>query len=585
VFLCAGLIGLHQSSAALADSEPTPQTMTATELVARIAAGQPVQLEGTTIVGDLHLDGVETVRRVVRCTDCIFTGSIIGSNVIFDRVVDISGARVDGSIDFGGAAFHDAFLMGRTGTRSSIITGQVSFVLAAFEGRASFEGGRFGGDADFRLAQFFGDALFADAEVVGAARFNSTVFKARADFASAPAATSAEDNPSDLGGSPPLDLGCPAGTRHAFEGPTNFSAAAFAEKADFRQRCFGGPVTFAGATFGSADFSLVVFRKGAVFDDSSVDGVASFRVATFNRDLSFQHVVLRGPTDFEAATFDQSVEMFGTSAADSLSLDRVLVGGSIGLDKVQANGFQMSLSYLARISSEPVRERVLSMVEASARARGDLALANEAVFIKSSMETASTTGLPHWEGLAAEQIGGYLVKPFYPLRAFVFLLLIGTAVRSAAPVLARSFARTVARVRAPSTSIRGAMRMPNRAASARTKMSSSATAFYRHVVSLRPSRARTMKAGRAAAGFVNAVLKRAGMAALTVTRAASGSIHAAGNARPKDIESGEVRLTQYFAVLIAGSEWLAFKVLIGLFLIGLANSNPTFKQIVESVTR
>ena len=38
------------------------------------------------------------------------------------------------------------------------------------------------------------------------------------------------------------------------------------------------------------------------------------------------------------------------------------------------------------------------------------------------------------------------------------------------------------------------------------------------------------------------------------------------------------------AALLALAESFAYKVLFALFLIGLANSNPTFKQLVEAVS-
>jgi uncharacterized protein YjbI with pentapeptide repeats len=547
----------------------TPVSLAAADFVAEVVAGRPVELDGVTIVGDLDLQPVDTAHRVIRCTNCTFEGSVRASNVIFERVVDLSGSSIAGRLDFDGAIFRDTFLMRRTALRSASVGGPTSFSLAAFRGRASFEGVQLTGDADFRVAQFLGDASFGDADFGAEARFDSAIFSGQAQFSSSPAG-------GDVTAPDVLPSPCSTATRGAFGGPLSMAAVTFAQKADFRQRCFGGPATFTGATFGAADFTLAVFLGTADFDDSSIEGVASFRVTTFEDSLSFQHVVLGGPTDFEAAILLGPTELFGTSAADSLSLDKITTAAPLELDKVRANGFEMDLALLDQVEGEPVREDVLTMVEASARARGDLGLANEAAFQRAEMQTARAAGWDHAKGLAGELIAGYLVKPFYPLRAFIVLLIVGALVRTIgrlAPWITERF--TILRSRrglVPAFVGAGVFEANVTAGSTGSTGSTNAPG--------------SPASGRSVAAPARTSLLNASKLVVIIASSASATLRAAFRLKPHDVpaELGE-QLSAYGFAFLAGLEWLAFKILLALFLIGLANSNPTFKQLVEAVIR
>ncbi len=517
-------------------------TMPGSALVELIAAGKPVELDGATITGDVDLRPVDTVARVVRCTNCTFAGSILASNTIFNRVVDLSGATIAGAALFDGAVFRDAFLMRETTARPAAIDGLASFTLAAFNGRASFEGIRFASDADFRVAQFLADASFADAEVDGAGRFDGALFDGRAWFSGSPAGDVAPSGPV-------TQSGCPGTVRGVFVGPTSFTSVAFSDKVDFRQRCFGADAAFDGATFGAVDFSLAIFRDRATFDDASVDGAASFRVVQVFGDLSFQHVVLRGPATFEAAILHGKVQLAGTSASDSLSLDGVKVGSTLGLNKVQANGFEMDLDKLGSVPGGPVREAVLAMVESSARARGDLGLANEAEFQRSSLETDRAEGLDRTSGLLQREVAGYFVKPIYPLRAFAILFVVGMFVR----FLVRT----------------GALRRIGDVQLARPTL---ATLPARPSV----SRQAAMSASRSGLLSGSQVILDFAVSAESTFRAAFG-LKLTSDGEPPD------ELSEYGVAIARGAEWLTYKVLIAMFLLGLANSNPTFKQLFEAV--
>jgi uncharacterized protein YjbI with pentapeptide repeats len=517
--------------------EGTASRIPAGDIVDLILAEQPVDLDGVTVVGDLDLAAVDTVHRVFRCTNCAFEGAIAAANVIFERVVDFSGSSVAGEVDFQGAVFRDTYLMRQTPVRAAAVTGPTSFSLAAFHGRANFEGAQFLAEADFRVAQFLGDASFAAVDFGQDARFDSAIFAGRAQFTGS----------ASQGGS--------------FGGAAFFESVSFQGKADFRQRSFAGPATFGGSTFDTVDFTLAAFHDSATFDDASIEGAASFRVAQFYGGLSFQQVVLRGPADFEAALVFGEAEFHRTSAADRMSLHAIDPPTVLGLDQVRAADFQMDLELLDAIPSDGVRKDVLAMIASSARARGDIGLANDATFRRSRLETAQLTGVDRVLGLAGEFIGGYLVQPVYPLRALLLLVVVGAAVRTVAhlaPAVARRRSWWDLDSPAPDSTVA----RPDREEPGAVVKDPAARTDRRQEQLLRLSKALAIS-----------------------LRSVADTLRAAFRLKPRDVPARRREdLSAYGAVFLQGLEWLAFKTLIGLFLVCLANSNPTFKQLVEAVT-
>ena len=537
----AGVLLLAPAVAEGAESE-----VTGAEIVQLAVAGEPVDLDDVTVVGDVDLRPVETVSRIFRCTRCTFLGAITASNVAFERVVDLSGSQLQRGINFEGAVFGDAFLMRSIGEQAATIDEPAVFTLAAFEDRANFEGSQFRDGADFRVTQFAGDASFADASVIGDARFDSATFDGRAQFNGSSAVAS-------------------------IEGQANFTTAMFRDKADFRRRVFAGSATFAGAAFEAVDFTQARFGGVATFDDASVEGTCSFAAAKFEDDLHFVRVVLRGPTNFQAAQAEGEIDFVDTAAADRFDLRGLSTTKPIWLDRITAPGLQLDLSRLNNITSESVQIRVLGMIEAGARERGDIDLANEAAFRRSQIQTDLEDGVDRLVGQAGESVGGYLVQPFVPVRAIVLLVIIGTLVRAVArlvPAISkRRLAWDLTQTHAPAATGVGAM-----------AVTAPATLDPR-------SEAEQIESSPATQAAAHDVLLELSKAAATVARAFADTVRAAVRLRPQDIpERRRDELSAYGAALLAGAEWFAYKVLFALFLIGLANSNPTFKQLVEAVS-
>lgn len=69
---------------------PAPASMSGDEFVQR-AGSEGIDAQGLTITGDVDLRDVDRVGHLVACRDCTITGSLRAADVVFERVVDLSG--------------------------------------------------------------------------------------------------------------------------------------------------------------------------------------------------------------------------------------------------------------------------------------------------------------------------------------------------------------------------------------------------------------------------------------------------------------------------------------------------------------
>ena len=520
--LAAALFLAIQAATGSGVARAADAPMAADDLTARIAAGESVVLDGAVIVGNLILDLPDPVARAFRCTNCQFQGSIVAPDSVFARVVDLTGSTVNGDLDLRGSTFHGTFQMGGPAR----IGGDANLALAVFHGRASLAGTTIDGAFEAGAAQFLADASFAETSFGGPARFDAAIFSGRTLFSGASGGTA------------------------SFADVASFAGTVFETKVDFRQRQFLAGADFTGASFDVADFGLVEFDDAVTFDDTSFDDVASFRGATYYGDLSFRYVLLRGPTDFDAAVFGGRAEFFRTTATDGLTMREVIATQPLGLDQVSAVGFAMDRDQVDRIESSAVRQRVLAMVEAGARAAGNLDLANESAFAQAQLETDRAKDWARVAGMLNEQIAGYLLIPWYPLRAMLPLLLIGIAVRAASrlvPALA---------VHRPAWELAAAEPKEAKRGAARAKST--------------PRRRAVVGAGYVVGALLSSVID---------------AIRAAVRIKPRDVPEERREDPEAVAAAVVGFiEWAAYKVLIALVLVGLASSYPTFRQLVEALT-
>ena len=519
----------------------------ADDIVRMVAEGQPVELDGMVIIGDLDLHQIEQVPRTFTCTRCTFSGSIRASNVIFERMVDLSGSTVAEGIDFGGAIFRDAFLMRDSGGRPARVEGPASFSLADFGSRAIFDRAQFNNNVDFRVAQFDGDSSFAGASVAGDARFDSATFEGRAQFNGFPAISA------------------------TFGGLAGFTNSTFRAKADFRQRDFAGPAMFDGVSFDSVDFTLAEFFEDATFDGASIASSGVFRSTQFDGDFLFRGAVLRGPMDFQTTSVDGRADFSHSSASDRFVLSGLDPGKSMRLAGMTAPDLEMDLERVGEISGDHVQIEVLAMIEAGARARGDLDLANQAAYRRSQLQTASKDGVDQVAWQVSENVGGYLVQPLLPIRAMFALVLLGTFVRTVVMLAEAESRRRVATV--------------SRLAAAAVSAGGAAGVLAAPTGPGDPPPNADAAPKSPGLGVAHDLLLGLGKLAAYAVHACADTLRAAVRIRPQDIpDERRDDLAAYGVAVLVFAEWLAYKVLFALFLIGLANSNPTFKQLVEAVS-
>jgi hypothetical protein len=218
----------------------------------------------------------------------------------------------------------------------------------------------------------------------------------------------------------------------------------------------------------------------------------------------------------------------------------------------------MGVADALHVHGRSVQQAMLGMIQASAAARGDLSVANNARFELLSLESANLHGFRRWwDRLAYHGVAGYLVRPLYPLRALGLALVIDGLIRMAWRL------RAARRERAPDGAAAAGHETPEAAADA---------------------------PGREKEGSAVMVRSRAGAATLSATKALSALVEGIGEAlgaafRLKPGITVENR-EQVRAYLVAGVKWLeyfAYKILLALVLLTLANSNPTLRDLIDTV--
>jgi uncharacterized protein YjbI with pentapeptide repeats len=484
---------------------PPDRVVQASALVGRLASGQSVDEVGLRVEGDLSLRSVGTVARPFRCRECIFAGTIHATDVVFNSIIDLSGSILEGDVFLTGARLEAPFVIDGTQNRRSEIHGRVDLRLARFSDFASLDRTRLLGPIDATSADFTSAVSFAEAEFLSDAIFDRAQFGSSTSFAGA----STEG----------LRM-----ARTTFTGP-----------AVFQQHIFHGDADFSGATFrDTADFTSAEFEAKALFDSVRFHRGASFRlvVASF---ASFRGAQAAGPLVLDGAIFERGLSLAGFTALDSLSLRsiHIIAKNGLELDQLSASTLLLEVPTVDHVRGVPVQEDVLSLLEQSAKSSGDLPLANDARFRRLTLQ-ASRQGPIYrlFDRIILREIAGYLVRPFYPLRAIVFVLLLGAAVR-ALPTWVR-------RLRVPLLS-----------------------ALY-------PAIAHTDRLPSTNRSSFLVFLK-----------ALFASAHQAFTIRSGiDWQAEEAPTARMVAM---GCEWLAYKGLTAIFLLGLGNSNPTMRQIIDAV--
>jgi hypothetical protein len=512
--------------------------MSAAEFVRRVQAGETIDEQNLIVVGNVNLAPIGTVTRPIRCLQCDFQGRFDAPDVVFSRIVVLSGARFFGQVDLRGAEFQDRLVV-RSFIRAAVFQQLALFSLATFDDATAFDDATFNDEANFTSARFLGDASFVQTSFRSHARFNGTSFGGQALFTSSPQA-----GPQGTAGP------CGAPVKGTVHGQAQFTRAVFAGVADFRQRCFGGLADFSGATFESrANFSLATFAFGARFDDTGFQGDGQFLATRFRQPVSFARASASRSMDFEDAVFARDATFEGMAVSGSLSFDGSTFRGRVDLDRIIAGSLMMDVASVGRVTGVDTRARVLAMIETSDRIRGDLHSANDARYQLLSLENQRSSGAKRWiDAVFYRAVAGYLVRPLHPLIAFAILLVAFALVRAA---LRRRHDRRSRRQR------RSTKTNPDGPPARRDDR----------------SRRRLRGTPLAIVKWLSAFFEGLG-----------DTVSAAFRRKPQVQMEDREQVRTYLVAAVVWFEYLLFKVLIALFLLGLANSNATLRQLLDSVT-
>lgn len=473
---------------ARAGAQPPAPALSSEEFVARVAAGEVIDLVGAVVEGDVDLRAAGTITGPLRCQSCRITGSLNAADVIFDRVVDLRDSTVEGALELRGTVFRD----------------HAAFGGVRVHDRASVASARFLRDGSFRQAHFNGESVFDQMEVEGRAFFQRVTFSDHASFRSA-----------------------------TFDAAANFAQCRFLVGANFDDAVFEGP----------ANFFLVEFEDSVSFEDVEFDAGGSFRLVRFRRGAMFDRVNSGESLNFDAAVLQGDVSFTNLTSSGSLSLAGILLQRSqLFMEQLSVEDFAMDVSAISAVRGP--REQILELIESSAKARGDLALANDARYELLSLHGKQKSWLARGlDTVLYRGVAGYLVRPSHPLVAFLVLLMASALVR-AAPAL-----RDLASAHRPE--------LPRRSRSGRTGV---VDRSRRDLLDVQKGVVAVL--GGLAAGLAVAVHRK------------------------PEIEIAEADRDQvraYFVAALKALEFLAYKLLIILFLLALGNSSATIREVIDTV--
>jgi hypothetical protein len=376
--------------------------MSGPEVVAALKERR-LSLAAARIAGDVDFRTVDGMRHAFSCTSCVIDGAVLGDDVVFDATLDLSGTRITGPVSMRRATFRGPVVFAPSAVGPASLEDRVDFTLARFGELATFAGASFGREAGFTAARFGGEVVFAGAEFGRDATFDRAAAQVDADFSDA------------------MFRGRATFDATEFDGLADLSDTLFESEAEFTSARFARDATFVGAEFASV--------TAETFD-------VAFDLASVGRDLVFDLAVFNGRANFRR-----------TTAGGVISFDRAELphGKRYVFTDVAATGLQMDVDDARDAVQQRDRREVMELVETSAKARGDLGVANDARF---SLEVMKSHEQPWWKRVPNvvffRVIAGYFVRPFHPIVALFVLVGIVALVR-VGRAAAGSFRTTLSR--------------------------------------------------------------------------------------------------------------------------------------------
>ncbi len=333
ILALALLVPLLASPALGAPADDSRPTVPASEILAKIERGEPVEYYGVIVEGDLDLSKVDLketdlfIRRVFEGGETV---SLIDDKTQYFKLVEsrinITNSEIQGDVRFDGVLLQKDVCFKYTN-----FTKNVSFLEANFSCCADFERAVFSDDANFRGAKFSDFSDFGGAEFSSNANYKHAVFNNIAVFG-----TAVFNGDANFGSavfsvvyanfSETVFNGAAYFWGAEFYGESDFRGAVFSGKgilglcADFMDTNFIGPIAyFYRANFsGDSNFMGAVFSGDAIFLEANFGGKSNF-LADFGGDASFGRCKFSGDADFRGACFSDDVS-FEDSSFDRANL-------------------------------------------------------------------------------------------------------------------------------------------------------------------------------------------------------------------------------------------------------------------------
>lgn len=228
-----------------AQRESSLRDVPASEILAKIEKGIPVEYDHSIIRGDLDTCGLNLKKSnekfiivaQINIKSCTFEGNVRFENVIFKKRIEFRETRFKGNVNFFGSCFND----------------DIYFCGSEFNVDAIFTGSNFDGIVDFNRSHFIGVTYFIESKFSGHVEFIESQFDKMASF----------------------DFSC-------FHDSVYFAFSDFIEGISFSESRFDGLACFVGSKFYDgaeflgaqfsrhADITHCSFHRYLILEDSKI---------------------------------------------------------------------------------------------------------------------------------------------------------------------------------------------------------------------------------------------------------------------------------------------------------------------------
>lgn len=216
----------------------------------------------------------KVVTSPIRINDSTFDGSITCDNMIFNKIIDLSGSNFSKNVHLRGATFNSY-----VDFSNSIYNSTADFSHSTYN-EAVHLSGKYNGTADFSYSRYNDDAYFSS------------------DFSSSKYIPGSTYN------------GLAYFSKSTYNGPAYFWNSDYNDYVGFHDSTYNASVYFSHFVPGPGYFSYSTYNGKADLTGSTYNGKADFSGSTFNKEAWFWDSTYNGDVDFRDTNFKGSAEFF-----------------------------------------------------------------------------------------------------------------------------------------------------------------------------------------------------------------------------------------------------------------------------------